>query len=227
MILLYLAFFIRFRITERVTLPYKFFLVKISQIIIKLVLMMYFPYLSYANTCLAPSSFQRQNTAVSDEIRNKIDNLNIVKYSDIENFIHSHPEFQNSYYDELNPIYPKGCEQFSYFLSEALEKEGIEHVIIQTRAHYYILFLAEFPGGIIKDVVLDYTADQVIGKKVSPLLETREKLGILYPESYKNYWQPLKVITKEDISFDYSYLFLIEISILIDHYQRNVFEISS
>lgn len=167
--------------------------------------------------CVAPISFTSVKVTSSAEIQNKINSLKAIPLSQIQDFIRLHPEFKDSYYDKMNPAYPNGgCDSYSYLVSEELEQEGIEHLIIQTAAHYYILLRIEFPNGSLKEVVLDYTADQAfVGKTISPLLEPKDNLAFMYPEIYSKYWKPEKIVPRNYLNFSNSYMFLIGISSLI------------
>jgi len=121
----------------------------------------------------------------------------------IREFIDRHQEFKNAYYDEKNLTYPKGCEIFCGIVGEAMEKEGIDVYAVQAPRHMYLLVLGVMEDGSTKEVVIDYTADQIFGKKVSPLIGTRDDLKNQFPDIYGEAGRVLKV---SDIKVDSSYI---------------------
>jgi hypothetical protein len=66
-------------------------------------------------------------------------------------------------------------------------------------------------------VIVDYTADQAVRRKVSPLIELRENLKTRFPDAYFLYWpESARVMAFQDICMDDFYLEFVQIWMLVE-----------
>ena len=138
-------------------------------------------------------------------------------------FIQRHPEFARAYYDQENPLYPHGCETFSYIVGKAMEEEDINVYVLSTVRHTYLSALCIMLEGETAEIIIDYTADQILSAKVSPLVDRRENLKKKYPQLYNIYWPEHSTDVRKvsEVYMDLWYMLYISVQILLDSYSSS------
>ncbi|HPB67765.1 MAG TPA: hypothetical protein PKU74_02510, partial [Candidatus Omnitrophota bacterium] len=118
------------------------------------------------------------------------DTLRPVTLSRVHSFLARHDYLRQAYYHEDYPVYPKGCESCSILAGEALENDGLDARVLFSprRGHYYLSMLVIQENGVVEEMILDYTANQIGEGHIAPLFDTRANIKARYPEAYNLYW---------------------------------------
>ncbi|MDD5533162.1 MAG: response regulator, partial [Syntrophales bacterium] len=101
--------------------------------------------------------------------------IRLATMGDIVSFASRHSYFQEAYYHQDNPSYPTGCGCFSYLVAEAMSGEMFDVSVrwSSARDHFHLSIPVSHPAGGPAEAIVDYTADQAVRGKVSPLIDLR------------------------------------------------------